>query len=224
MELEEHTKQENVYLLKVLSNILNRCGRFFAKNRGPLTREKALGLFGELYFLYKIVAHHFGLKLAISSWKGPMGFPQDFSVENTIIEVKTTESAHGRIIKISSIEQLCFLNFKGFIYVLTVNEGVGNVSRHSLRSLVKELTVQCEAESIDITDLMTKLDLVGYSETSTFAMKEYTVIAEDFYEVQDKFPRILPHDLPQGVVNIKYSINLNFCEQFKQSPNWVSHE
>ena len=223
-ELEEHTKQENEYLLKVLSDILTRCGRFFAKSKDSLTREKALGLFGELYFLYKIVAPLFGLKSAIASWKGPLGLPQDFSVEDTIIEVKTTESAHGRVIMISSIEQLCFLNFNGFLHVVTVNEGALNGSRYSLKSLVEELTVQCEIESIDITDLMTKLDLVGYSESSTFAKEEYTVIAEDFYEVRDKFPRILPNDLPQGVVNVKYSINLNSCEQFKQSPKWLNHD
>lgn len=223
-ELEEHPQQENVYLLKVLTDILNRCGRFFAKSRDSLTREKALGLFGELYFLYKIVAPQFGLKSAIASWKGPMGFPQDFSVENTIIEVKTTESAHGRVIKISSIEQMCFLNFKGFLHVVTVNDGALNGLRCSLKSLVEELKEQGEAEHIDITDLMTKLDLVGYSEFSVFAKKEYTVIADDFYEVRKGFPRILPTDLQNGVVNVKYSINLNFCEQFKQLPNWLSYD
>ena len=223
-ELEEHTQQENVYLLKVLSDILNRCGRFFAKSRDSLTREKALGLFGELYFLYKIVAPQLGLKSAIASWKGPMGFPQDFAVENTIIEVKTTESAHGRVVKISSTEQLCFLNFKGFLHVVTVNEVSINGFRCSLKNLVEKIIEHCESDGIDITDLMTKLDLVGYSESSSFAKKEYTVIAEDFYEVRDKFPRILPNDLPQGVVNVKYAINLNYCEQFKQSPNWVNHD
>ena len=94
----------------------------------------------------------------------------------------------------------------------------------NLKNLVEKIIEHCESDGIDITDLMTKLDLVGYSESSSFAKKEYTVIAEDFYEVRDKFPRILPNDLPQGVVNVKYSINLNYCEQFKQSPNWVSHD
>lgn len=223
-ELEEHETQENAYLLKILSDILNRCGRFFSKSKDSFTREEAVGLFGELYFLFKVVAPRFGLKSAITSWKGPMGFPQDFSVENTTIEVKTTESAHGRIIKISSIEQLCFLNFEGFLYVVTINETAANGYKKSLRSLIAEIQNQCEIEKVDITDLMTKLDLVGYSESSTHAKKEYTVIAEDIYAVRDAFPRILPSELPQGVVNVKYSINLNLCEQYKQLPDWLTYD
>ena len=222
--LEEHAKQENIYLLNVLADILNRCGRFFSKNKDSFTREKAVGLFGELHFLFKFVAPLIGLKSAIDSWKGPMGFPQDFSVENTIIEVKTTESAHGRIVKISSVEQLCFLNFKGFLHVVTINEGASNGYRISLNKLLEEIKLQCEIEHIDITDLMTKLDLVGYSETSAYSKREYTVIADDCYEVRDDFPRILPNDLPQGVGNVRYTINLNLCEKFKQLPDWLKHD
>lgn len=222
-ELEEHTKQENIYLLNILSNILNRCGRFFTRSKDTFSREKAVGLFGELYFLFKTISPVIGLKEAIASWKGPMGCPQDFSVGNTIVEVKTTEAAHGRIVKISSLEQLCFPNSNGFLHVITINEAASGGFRKSIVGLLDEIKEQCKVERVDTADLTTKLDLLGYTTTSAYAKKEYTVIAEDSYAVCDQFPRITPSTLPQGVVDVKYSINLNICEQFKKTPNWTNH-
>lgn len=222
-ELENHERQENLYLLKILSGILNRCGRFFSKNKDPMTREDAVGLWGELYFLIKVVEPEMGICSAIESWKGPLGFPQDFSVNDTIVEVKTTEAANRHIVKISSADQLFFCTEQGFLHVLTISENSKEYGQ-SLNSLIEEIMSKCEEEKVEKSEFMAKLNLLNYSSSSPHSRKEYIVLQETFYKVCDKFPRLVPSGLPIGVEHVKYSINLNFCKQFKQTPDWISHE
>ena len=222
-ELENHDKQENQYLLKILSDILNRCGRFFSKNKDTMTREDAVGLWGELHFLIKVVEPAIGISRAIASWKGPLGCPQDFAVNDTIIEVKTTESANRNLVKISSADQLFFCTELGFLHVLTVSE-TGNNQGASLNSLVEEIKNKCEQEKVEIADFLAKLGLLNYTSASHYAHKGYLVLQETFYKVGNDFPRLVPCMLPTGVEQIKYSINLNLCEQFKQTPDWICYE
>lgn len=57
--------------------------------RSALTREKQVGLFGELAVLLAL-ADQFGGGTAMDCWRGPLGEEHDFGLLDTDIEVKTT--------------------------------------------------------------------------------------------------------------------------------------
>ena len=59
--------------------------------RHSLTREKQVGLFGELIVLLA-VAEETSSADAMNSWRGPLGEEHDFGLPNADLEVKTTLS------------------------------------------------------------------------------------------------------------------------------------
>ena len=70
-----------------------------------ISREKLLGIFGELTVLKDIVAPRYGINTAVQAWGGPDMQSKDFTVNNTWYEVKTI-GANADSIHISSLTQL----------------------------------------------------------------------------------------------------------------------
>ena len=74
------------------------------REHGPISREKALGLFGELIVL-EMLATTDPLG-AVRAWVGPQGRPQDFVHNGRALEVKTTSAVDSSTIRVSNVDQL----------------------------------------------------------------------------------------------------------------------
>lgn len=221
-ELEQQSQNSRINILKRLHETLKRCGRFFERADGKFTKSQALGLLGELYFLKVHVIPAVGKENALSCWKGPLGTPQDFSVEDTTVEIKSTESPSKQAIRISNAEQLSTSAGKGFLWVMGVSSGTRESERTiSLQSLIADLMSVFENILGGVEMFQSMLDIVGYSAESQESTRPYQILNCTFYELREGFPRITPSMLPQGIESVQYTINLNICDSFIQSPSWI---
>lgn len=78
--------------------------RGMVAQRGALTREKEIGLFGELRF-FRFLVSAMGAKEALDSWAGPLSEEHDFVFSAVHLEAKTTSAERRRHI-IGSLDQL----------------------------------------------------------------------------------------------------------------------
>ena len=100
---------------------------FPEKQIRPSFWEAMKGLMGEILFLKK-VANELNWQVAIESWKGPEGSPQDFSVNDSAIEVKCQSGSSRPRVKINSIDQLDPQSPRGFLAVYTLSNSDENSS------------------------------------------------------------------------------------------------
>lgn len=223
--LEEHFHLNTENTLQQVSRILKKCTLFFKKQSGRLTRSSTTGLIGELLFLKNYIVPKTGWACSLNCWKGPTGAPQDFAVENTVVEIKTTESADTNKITISNAEQLAPITTQGFLFVQTLSAGVTQKSDTiTLNSLVKEIEAEMYNATGDSNLLLVYLNQLGYSPDEEESHRPYQIISETFYALKEGFPRITPEMLPVGVSSIKYTIDLNVCQKYITLPDWIAHE
>lgn len=215
-----------------LAIILRRLGnwhQFLRREKsGLLNEEQIKGLLGELIFIRKWLAPSFGWDKAISFWCGPLGTPQDFSVDDAVIEVKAQLSVTRAEVKISSAEQLTPQANRMHLHVLTFGKASEkNDDTYSLPDLVHEIRTVL-IQSPDVLEMFSELLLdVGYVDSQHYESYVYTLVDENTYEVKEGFPRITTSYLPSGIVKINYNISLEDCAGFKGVPDWmekVNHE
>ena len=107
--------------------------------------------FGELYIL-ELVAKTIGWKKALDSWKGPEKGLHDFVFENTLLEIKTTESDPPKV-HIDNPEQFFIpMSKKLILNVCNVYIGEGqNIQERVtkiLESMKDELKVSLDQKSM----------------------------------------------------------------------------
>ena len=95
---------------RAMGILLGRLGQWqevlARRRRGRLSRNEAMGLFGELVFLRDVLAPRGRIASAVAAWRGPYGDEQDFAVADVIVEVKTHGTTSDGRIQISSEHQL----------------------------------------------------------------------------------------------------------------------
>lgn len=209
----------NSKFIRLITETLKRCSLFFSRKKDPFTREKAIGLYGELYFILKEATPKVAWKKVVETWHGPLGHPQDFAIGAVAVEVKTTETGQPKMVRISSVEQLNPECEAGYLYVLSLSEAVTGEGM-SLVSLVDAIRSFLVNEGGDLEDFELKLSLCGYTPVSKYSTQEYLVNGGVYYRLEDGFPRIAPSAISSGVENVRYSLNLNYCTDFITNPKW----
>ena len=107
--------------VKSLSSRLTRWQAFFERfGAAGLSAEHQLGLFGELWFLRRMLQRS-GTK-AVISWTGPRAANQDFQLASRAMEVKTSSANPSIELRISNLLQLDGQGLDGLaVAVLLVN-------------------------------------------------------------------------------------------------------
>lgn len=222
-EIEKEERQNNKILLKRMYKILKKCTTFFGKNGSHFTREQALGLLGELYFMKERSVPTISWESSLNAWKGPLGYPQDFLYPEAAIEIKTSEMSQMNLVRISNVEQLVPYQTKGYLYVINVIEATEHPNQISisLNDLVEEISAQLSDQGLDVEGFKLKLDFTGYTPANKYCATRYHIAAEQCYSLDDNFPRIKPESLQKGIDNVKYTINLAHCGDFKTTLDWM---
>jgi hypothetical protein len=185
----------------------------------PLDVEAQIGLMGELLFLRGHVLSALPPRAAVTSWVGPLGRPQDFSLEGAAVEVKASTVGGGEV-QISSLEQLD-TSHGGKPIVLCWAEllSAGGPQAADLPQVVAEVRgiVAREPEAARLFD--ERLLDVGYLDAHErhYAGRLYQLRAMTFYHVSGAFPRIERPDIRDGVISCSYVIDLSACENFEIS-------
>ncbi|QTY25965.1 PD-(D/E)XK motif protein [Flavobacterium sp. CS20] len=213
--VKEETNQK-----KLVKEILNRFEKWkslFNKIRPDgLNGEEQRGLYGELYFLRKLLStNNFDYSEVIDSWGGSEKKVQDFQSKKWAVEVKTSHGKNHQKVHISNERQLDSSNLEDlFLYHISLE--VMQKSGESLNDIIDEIRLFLQANIIAFNQFNNKLVQAGYFsfQKDFYENIGYNIRQDTFYKVVNDFPRIQESDIMNGVGDVKYSIILSQCKPF----------
>jgi hypothetical protein len=211
--------EEELPLYTVIYEVLDRWHNFFKRKWDTkLTLEEEMGLFGELYYINRWL-EFFPQEppLIIKDWKGPLKNRIDFVSKNCGVEIKTVAPKIRDEIKISNEKQL-ELNpviDKLFLYVLKVeaNGSTGMSLRNMIETIEEQLIERAPSLAVKFKDLLQENGVTGEEYD-----KNYFFVHEELaFDAAEEFPKLTSKNLPTGITNVSYSIDLSHCKNFNVS-------
>ena len=195
-----------------IADFLARWSAFFEKHGWEgLSPEEQRGLFGELWWLRKMVQSGMDPMEVVTSWKGCERSYQDFELAGRAVEVKTSMMKEPRKVQINNERQLDnrgLLSLHLFVLTLAAISAGGE----TLPSLVQSLRGAFSARALAYT-FESSLVKAGYLEVHTHLYRTgYSLLKEELFEVTDGFPRIT--EIPQGLGDLHYALVLSACLDF----------
>ncbi|WP_407832412.1 PD-(D/E)XK motif protein [Vibrio rotiferianus] len=176
------------------------------------SQELVKGLFGELSYLIHLLRS--GVSNAVDCWTGPLGSRSDFFLDNKRLEIKSTTTSNPVKISVSSANQLNLgsseLNL--ILYELVENEGGNNIG-----DKVKEVVRILDIDFISKANFYKKMERIGCNENYISLAKNYTFKISDLsrYIVNENFPTLSRNNIPQGIIDVNYSILKDNIKYFK---------
>ncbi|MCY4228573.1 MAG: PD-(D/E)XK motif protein [Gammaproteobacteria bacterium] len=208
--------------LEVALNHIKRWKAFLAgKRTRVLSIGEVRGLFSELNFLRTLRGEHLADARAVDAWCGPDRTHQDFIFGNTAVEVKSISERDRSTVHVTSEDQLESVSehlFLNIYYLTEVSERASAQSLNELVSAVEHELIDAEA----IEEYWKKLASYGYVEIREYDSPKLLVKGSNTYRVSEGFPRLVRSELPDGLVDVKYSLQLEKIAPFecKRSEIW----
>jgi len=200
----------------VVLETLTRWRAFWAVRATKLSREEALGLFGELWFLRRWITPLSADTL--SGWQATASARHDFQWETASVEVKASASGsiNGPAHRIATLDQLDDPE-EGQLYLFSLQAVDDALAANSLPALVGALTEELRGESEALVLFNEKLAAYGYRPDDAAAYdRRLRVVAERLYRVEDGFPRLTRNSfvpaLPPGIGDVTYTLETSACE------------
>ncbi|MFC7686254.1 PD-(D/E)XK motif protein [Ureibacillus sp. GCM10028918] len=208
---------EDQSLFTVIYGVLDRWHNFFRyRSNKRLSLEEQMGLFGELYYINNWLEKFADdPPLIIDSWKGPTRHRIDFVKNNIGIEIKTVSPKIQHGIRISNETQLELSNViqKIYLYVLKIEDtqSDGLSIQDLINSIREKLIKRSQTSLVRFNDLLFELYILDdvYNDICFYIHNAET------YEVKENFPKITSSELPVGVSNVSYIIDLSHCIDYK---------
>jgi hypothetical protein len=194
---------------------LARWKRLMDEPRSDLLSDAELrGLVGELLFLKDTAIPRWGGSLSLTGWEGPFNAPHDFVFPELNVEVKTVRPGSSKA-RISSVEQLNSAETRLVLSVFTLARASEETEdRFAPVGLVRDLRDILESENI-LPAFETRLSASSYVDRPEYEQIFFRLQGIQLFKVEEGFPRIRRSDVPSGVVNISYEIDLSVCQEFK---------
>lgn len=179
-----------------------------AQHRGELSDEALIGLMGELIAVELVLAQ--GATPDLRFWVGPFGDLHDLRSATHAIEVKATLVREGRIVAISSIDQLQEpVGSDLFLLHLRFDRDPGGLNLPDLVSRI--LTAGAHRPELE-----RRLREVGATpdDLTPYSARRFRITDRRVYDVGGPaFPRLVRSDfamgdLPPGTLRLNYSIDL----------------
>lgn len=211
--------EEESPLYTVIYEVLDRWHNFFKRKwDAKLNLEEEMGLFGELYYIDKWLEKFPNEPpLIIKDWKGPLKNRIDFVGKNSGVEIKTVIPKIRDEVKISNEKQLELnpVTNKLFLYVLKieVNDSIGKSLQNIIEVIEEKLIERAPSLAVKFKDLLLEVGVMSeeYDEHYFFVHEEIA------YNANKEFPKLTSENLPLGITNVSYSIDLSHCNSFKVS-------
>ena len=153
---------------------------------------------------------------AVRVWEGPYGRVHDFAVGRVAVEIKGTATATVATFEASSLLQLDETQV-GRLCLCHYSWHGGSATGETLPELVDSIRENLAAE--DATALARfneSLLRSGYldSQMSLYDTPRLEETRELLFEVREGFPRLRPRDVPAGIVDGSYTVELSACSGF----------
>lgn len=190
--------------------------RFVGKKSGRLSEELIRGTFAEMMFLGSLVEVGMDSDEALTAWRGPWAKAgigtHDFTFpDGRGIEVKS--SRHPlKTVRVSSPQQLVPSEQSLDLIVLPVEEApTAATHAKSFRELARSLGLKFKAAGPSVFEKWTTALEVLSLDVHDEWYDRYRFIPGAWrrYQVDDRFPRLDVANLPAGIVDIRYSIDLH---------------
>ena len=193
--------------LEIINLRVNYWRKLFARANGQLlSAERQRGLYGELYLLRLLLESGSNPHNIVDSWTGPEGSNQDFTFNQTVIEVKTSLPNHP-LINVSNEEQLNYVPWEGlFLYLLLINETRGG--DQTLSGIIRELIELMNGDLLQ--QFENKLSNVGIepAEYDDYTDIGFLIRDRKCYKISQGFPIITRENLmSEQKFNVKYQID-----------------
>ena len=208
--------------IKTTLNVVSKWKKLFDKiNFDGLSLENQKGLIGELLFLNTLLDDEKTIANALNSWTGAEQDFQakDFTLGSVGVEVKFTASKQPRI-KVSNERQLDAENLSELFLILYSTEAVKD-NGISLNSIVEQIRQKVSNEE-ERSLFNAKLQLNRYFDDDKehygrmFSLKRIFV-----FNVTSDFPKIVKGQLPLGIYDTTYSIEISAVENFIVEPESI---
>jgi hypothetical protein len=200
----------------IISKRINYWKKLFGKfSRSLLTPQQQRGLFGELYFLNKVLIETNNRQI-INAWKAPNGTNQDFYTNAKAVEVKTSKS-NSQSIKIANEYQLDNSGldklFIAFYRLYELPEGT------TLLNLINDIRLLLNSNIELINTFNAKLIDLGIlpEEEEEYNEIGYSLREEKYYDVTSEFPKLTALMVNESISKISYDIDLGYCLNFETS-------
>jgi hypothetical protein len=208
--------------IKTTLNVVSKWKKLFDKiNFEGLSLEQQKGLIGELLFLNTLLNNEKTYANALNAWTGAEQDFQakDFTLGSVSAEVKFSTSKQPRI-KISNERQLDAENLSELFLILYSTEAVKD-NGFSLNSIVEQTRQRISTEEERIV-FNAKLLLNGYfDEDKEHYGRMYSIKRTFVFNVTSEFPKIVRSQLPLGIYDTSYSIEISAVENFIVEPETI---
>ena len=204
---------ENEAVTKTL-NVISKWKKLFDKiNFNGLSIEQQKGLICEMLFINHLLDHQKSSSTILNGWTGPDFEDKDFVFGATGIEIKLTSSKYPKL-KITNEGQLDAQNLNELFLILYTVEDVKE-NGFTLNSLIDQIQEKLSANIDELKFFNERLMLLGYFEDDKeHYNKMYSLKKIYTYSVSEEFPKIIKSQLPIGVYNTSYFIELSAVENF----------
>lgn len=196
-------------------NVISKWKKLFDKiNFKGLSIEQQKGLIGELLFINHLLDSQKSPSIILDAWTGPDFEDKDFVFGANGIEVKLTSSKYPKI-KITNEGQLDTQNLNELFLILYTVEDV-KIDGFTLNSLINQTQQKLSLNVDQINFFNERLMLLGYLEDDKeYYSKMYSLKRTHSYYISDEFPKIIKNQLPVGVYNTSYFVELSAVENFR---------
>ena len=180
-----------------------------------LSLEEQKGLIGELIVLERYFLPHLSTTDAVGAWKGPLGDPQDFSIDQIHVESKARRRGTKGSIIISSEHQLsCAPDDALFLHVIELSQAVAPEDGFCLNEIASRISdaIGPASPATDTYDRM--LLAAGFRWEDDYTDILWQEGQSWLYQVSENFPRITNENLPAGVFSIKYQVSQSECKDY----------
>lgn len=200
---------------KTFLNQFTRWQKFLEATIEGLSPERQRGLWGELYFLRVCLLPAFGPSTAVGAWQGSQAAHQDFLMPGGAVEVKTTAGKVPHRFQVASERQLDERGLPALsVYhlALAVREGAGESLPEMIAALRKALADDAAATE----EFEDSLLAAGYLDTHAahYEGRGFTVREANIFTVRKGFPHLTETDLPDGVGEVCYIVDVEACRPF----------
>lgn len=204
-------------------NVVLKWKRLFDKiNFGGLSLEYQKGLIGELLFINSAIDKDISFSKLLNAWTGPDQDDKDFRFGNIGIEIKLSSSKYPSL-KITNEGQLDTQNVDELYLILYVVENVKE-NGFSLNSLISQIRGKLYLDLEKLNFFNERLLLLGYlNDDDEYYNTMYSLRQVHNYNINEDFPKIIKSQLPAGIYNTSYSIELSAVENFRIEPDIITN-
>lgn len=183
-----------------------------------LTYSQAIGLLGELMVLETLLTEKRADPVTlIRGWRGPDGDARDIGFNGTRIEVKTRHATRSVALKISSLNQLDDCGDHVHVVLNRVSPADQGIS---LALLVARISNYLLSQAAASSEFERKLELAGLDEDSAISKRTFSLDERLVFDVKPDFPRLIPSNVPLGIVSASYEISGPILDKYKTT--WES--